>query len=134
MKNKITLITTLLCLSLAACSKQDQVKTDFFVQQDSISGYNISELLESLDTLPSQISGCDASLHESTNELLVQCSKKGFNYTNEQVRSTLSGAPGFSVSDEFGQYNFKWKSGIASCSIAIEENNDIFELWCGKGS
>tara|TARA_B100000700_G_scaffold249340_1_gene279579 strand:+ start:20 stop:193 length:174 start_codon:yes stop_codon:yes gene_type:complete len=48
--------------------------------------------------------------------------------------SALSGALGFSSTEQFGQYNFRWKTGAASCSIAIEEDNDIFELWCGKGT
>jgi hypothetical protein len=134
MKNRIIFTTSLLCLSLAACSKQTQGKSDFFIQQNSISEYSISGLIEDLDSLPNQINGCVVSHHEATDEILVQCSKKGFNYTNEQVISAISGAPGFSNTEQFGQYNFKWKTGAASCSIAIEEDNDIFELWCGKGT
>ncbi|MEP1447680.1 MAG: hypothetical protein ABJK37_16365 [Paraglaciecola sp.] len=130
MKNKVLLVTSLLSLCIVACSKQAQVKTEFFIQQDNVSGYNLSELVESLDSLPNQINGCDAIRHE--NELLLQCSKKGYNYTNKQVLNSLSDAPAFSSKEEFGQYNFKWKSGTASCSIAIDEINDIFELWCSK--
>jgi outer membrane biogenesis lipoprotein LolB len=134
MKNRIIFTTSLLCLSLAACSKQAQMKTNFFIQQNSISEFTIPELLEDLDSLPKQINGCDVSHHKATDELFVQCSKKGFNYTNKQVSSALSGALGFSSTEQFGQYNFRWKTGAASCSIAIEEDNDIFELWCGKGT
>ena len=87
MKNRIIFTTSLLCLSLAACSKQAQMKTNFFIQQNSISEFTIPELLEDLDSLPNQINGCDVSHHKATDELFVQCSKKGFNYTNKQVSS-----------------------------------------------
>ena len=76
MKNRIIFTTSLLCLSLAACSKQAQMKTNFFIQQNSISEFTIPELLEDLDSLPNQINGCDVSHHKATDELFVQCSKK----------------------------------------------------------
>ena len=34
---------------------------------------------------------------------------------------------------DHGQYNFRWKTGAASCSIAIEEDNDITGEEQGSG-
>ena len=108
MKNRFIFTTSLMCLYLAACSKQSQMKADFLIQKNSVFEYSISELIEDLDSFQNQINGCDVSHHEATDELLVQCSKKGFNYTNKQVILALSEAPGFDEREQFGQYNSKW--------------------------
>lgn len=126
-----------ICLSVIACEKQvdsGEESSTFFITQDTVSGINFSNLVNSLDSLPDEINGCKAIHKKPTNELLLQCSKKGFNYTNKQVRDALSGSSSFSFDEEFGQFNYKWKSHGISCSIAIEEEHDIFELWCGKGT
>ena len=126
-----------ICLSIIACEKQvnsGEESTTFFITQDTVSGIAFSKLVNSLESLPKEINGCKATHQKPTNQLLLQCSKKGFNYTNKQVRDALSGSSSFSFDEEFGQFNYKWKSNGISCLIAIEEENDIFELWCGKGT
>ena len=120
-----------------ACEKQlnqKKERSSFFIDQDAVSGTAFTELVNSLDFLPEQINGCEARHHKPTDEFLLQCSKKQFYYTNKQVRDALSESTGFYFTEQFGQFTYKWKSENISCSIAIEEENDIFELWCDKGT
>tara|TARA_Y100000780_G_scaffold224581_1_gene236115 strand:+ start:405 stop:905 length:501 start_codon:yes stop_codon:yes gene_type:complete len=121
-----------ICLSLIACEKQSGSITEpsnFFITESTVSGIALSELVNSLDSLPKQINGCDPV--NMSGDFLLQCSKKGLNYTNKQVEDALSNTTTLNVNEEFGQFIYKWKSENISCHIAIEEDNDIFELWCG---
>lgn len=125
----------LICLSLIACEKQSGSITEpsnFFITENTVSGIALSELVNSVDSLPKQINGCDPV--SMSGDFLLQCSKKGFNYKNRQVEDALSNITSLNVNEEFGQSIYKWKSENISCHIAIEEDSDIFELWCGHGT
>ena len=134
---KILKITTAIsiCLSLMACEKQSGPITEpsnFFISENTVSGIALSELVNSLDSLPKQINGCDPV--NVSGDFLLQCSKKGFNYTNKQVHDALSNSTSLKINEEFGQFTYRWNSENISCHIAIEEENDIFELWCSHGT
>ncbi len=114
--------------------KTENESVGFFISSESVSGIPISDLVSSLENLPNQVGGCDAVYQKPTNELLIQCSKRGFNYTNGQVEAALSQDVDLKVAEIHGQLIYKWSVNDINCSIAIEEENDIFELWCGRGT
>ncbi|EOB6680371.1 hypothetical protein ACHELU_004390 [Vibrio vulnificus] len=114
--------------------KTESESVGFFISSESVSGIPISDLVSSLENLPNQVGGCDAVYQKPTNELLIQCSKRGFNYTNGQVEAALSQDVDLKVAEIHGQLIYKWSVDDINCSIAIEEENDIFELWCGRGT
>ncbi len=114
--------------------KTENESTGFFISSESVSGIPISDLVSSLENLPNQVGGCDAVYQKPTNELLIQCSKRGFNYTNGQVEAALSQDVDLKVAEMHGQLIYKWSVNDINCSIAIEEENGIFELWCGRGT
>ncbi|ENM5895778.1 hypothetical protein M2G39_21110 [Vibrio vulnificus] len=131
----IKLAVISIAVLVAGCDKRVESvgePTEFFISSETVSGIPISNLLSSLESLPDQLGGCDATHYKPTNELLIQCFKQGFNYKNSQVEAALSSDVDLRVVEMHGQFIYKWSVSDINCSIAIEEENDMLELWCGR--